>query len=72
MIHQIPYYWGNGKKNFAAGTDQLGTKASHGCIRIQAEPSENKGINAYWLWTHIPYHTRVIVLEGAGEGADQP
>jgi len=72
MIHQIPYYWGNGKKNFAAGTDQLGTKASHGCIRIQAEPSENKGINAYWLWTHIPYHTRVIVLEGAVEGADQP
>ena len=40
----------------------LGTKASHACIRIQQTPSE-KGINAYWLWTHLPYHTRVIVMD---------
>jgi hypothetical protein len=63
MIHQIPYYWGNGKKNFSAGSEQLGSKASHGCIRIQAEPSNKEGINAYWLWTHIPYHTRVVILD---------
>ena len=63
MIHQIPYYWGNGKKNFSAGSEQLGNKASHGCIRIQAEPSEKEGINAYWIWTHIPYHTRVVILD---------
>lgn len=63
MIHQIPYYWGNGRKNFSAGSEQLGNKASHGCIRVQAEPSEKEGINAYWIWTHIPYHTRIIILD---------
>lgn len=40
----------------------LGSKASHACIRIQEKPSP-AGINAYWFWTHLPYHTRVIVLD---------
>lgn len=64
MIHQIPYWWKNGLKDFSAGAEALGTKASHGCIRVQAEPSGLAGINAYWLWTHIPFGSRVIILEG--------
>ena len=62
MIHQIPYRWGNNKRDFAVGTEALGEKASHGCIRVQADPSEKEGLNAYWLWTHIPFGTRVIIL----------
>lgn len=62
LLHQIPYAHGGGKKDFSPGTEHLGEKASHGCIRIQAEPGKN-GINAYWLWTHIPKNTRVIILE---------
>ena len=62
LLHQIPYYWGNGKKDFSVGLSGLGQKASHGCVRIQAEPGLS-GINAYWLWTHIPYHTRLIILD---------
>ena len=64
MIHQIPYWWKDGLKDFSAGAEALGTKASHGCIRVQAEPSGLAGINAYWLWTHIPFGSRVIILEG--------
>lgn len=66
LLHQIPYAWGEGKKDYLAGSVYLGAKASHACVRIQAEPGEN-GINAYWLWTHLPYHTRVIILDDPEE-----
>ena len=66
LLHQIPYSWGGEKKDYSVARALLGSKASHGCVRIQAEPGQN-GINAYWLWTHIPYHTRVIVLDDPDE-----
>ena len=66
MMHQIPHRWGTGKKDFSVGRDVLGQKASHACIRVQAEPGES-GINAYWLWTHLPYHTRIIILDDPEE-----
>lgn len=62
LLHQTPYSWGRNKQDFALGRAWLGAKASHACIRIQEEPGEG-GINAYWLWTHLPYHTRVIILD---------
>ena len=67
LLHQIPYSWSeSGKKDMIPGEVYLGTKASHACIRIQEKPSET-GINAYWFWTHLPYHTRVIVLDDPEE-----
>ena len=67
LLHQIPYAWSeSGKKDMLAGEIYLGCKASHACIRIQEKPSE-QGINAYWFWTHLPYHTRVIVLDDPEE-----
>ena len=63
LLHQIPYAWNErGKKDMIPGELFLGSKASHACIRIQEKPSP-AGINAYWFWTHLPYHTRVIVLD---------
>ena len=62
LLHQTPYDWGQQKKDFTMGRGFLGAKASHACVRIQPEPGEG-GTNAYWLFTHIPYHTRVIVLD---------
>ena len=62
LLHQTPYRWGRNKKDFTSGRGYLGAKASHACIRIQADPGKS-GINAYWLWTHIPYHTRVFILD---------
>lgn len=62
LLHQIPYS-SDGNKDFSRGRPYLGSKASHACIRIQDEPSENAGINAYWIWTHIPYHTKLIILD---------
>lgn len=67
LIHQIPYAFGNGKKDFTEGRALLGAKGSHACIRVQAEPGPQSGINAYWIWTHIPYHSRVIILDDPEE-----
>ena len=67
LLHQIPYAWNtDGKKDMLPGEMYLGTKASHACIRIQEKPSDS-GLNAYWFWTHLPYHTRVIVLDDPEE-----
>lgn len=71
LLHQIPYAWNeSGKKDMNPGELYLGTKASHACIRVQQEPSE-KGINAYWFWTNLPYHTRIIVLDDPAERENQ-
>lgn len=66
LLHQTPYDWGNQKKDFSMGRAYLGAKASHACIRIQPEPGEG-GLNAFWLFTHIPYHTRIIILDDPEE-----
>ena len=66
LLHQTPYNWGQQKKDFTLGRGYLGAKASHACIRIQPEPGEG-GINAYWLFTHLPYHTRVMILDDPWE-----
>ena len=66
LIHQTPYAWGQQKKDFTLGRGYLGAKASHACIRVQPEPGKG-GINAYWLFTHIPYHTRVMILDDPDE-----
>ena len=66
LLHQIPYS-SAGKKDFTWGKAYLGSKASHACIRIQDFPGPESGINAYWIWTHIPYHTKLIILDDPEE-----
>ena len=63
LIHQMGYIPAGAKKDFSDHTPLLGMKASHGCIRVSNVPSEGAGINAYWLYTHLPYGTRVILLD---------
>ena len=62
LLHQCAYRMTKDWKDFSIQSALLGTKASHGCVRIQNRPDEN-GINAYWLWTHLPYHTKVLILD---------
>lgn len=62
LIHQIGYQRKNGKRDYAVQLSQLGSKASQGCIRVSHQPGEG-GINAYWLYTHLPCGTRVLILD---------
>ena len=66
LLHQIPYT-SDGKKDITMGRAMLGAKASHACIRIQDLPCGESGINAYWIWTHIPYRTRIVILDDREE-----
>ncbi len=62
LLHQIPYRRTEGFKDFSVSTAQLGSKASHGCVRLPRDKGES-GVNAYWLWTHLPWHTRILILD---------
>ena len=62
LIHQIGYQRVGGRRDFSVQQAQIGTKASQGCIRISNRPGE-AGINAYWLYSHLPCGTRVLILD---------
>ena len=50
-------------KDYSKNLPLLGQKASHGCVRVSPFATADCEINSYWLWTHLPYHTRVMILD---------
>ena len=50
-------------KDYSKNLPLLGQKSSHGCVRVSPFASADCPVNSYWLWTHLPYHTRVIILD---------
>lgn len=70
LIHQMGYEKTGSRKDFSDHTPLIGAKASHGCIRVSNVPSE-QGINAYWLYTRIPYGTRLILMDDPEQRALQ-
>lgn len=62
LIHSVGYEKINGVKDFSEELALLGTKDSHGCVRVSQTPNA-EGIDIYWLYTHIPYHTKVLILD---------
>ena len=50
-------------KDYSKNLPRLGQKASHGCVRVSPFTTPGCEINSYWLWTHLPYHTRVMILD---------
>lgn len=55
LLHQVGY--DPDTADFSIQQAQLGQKASEGCVRVNWKGD----INAYWLWTHLPYGTKVLV-----------
>ena len=68
LIHSVGWKDKDGYHSFAAENKKLGTKASHGCIRV--ERTTEGGYNAWWLWTHLRWNTRVIVMDDPVERAE--
>ena len=62
LIHALGY-----DPSGAAGSlkqlTELGAKASEGCVRADYHTDDRHPIGAYWLWTHLPYGTKVLVVE---------
>ena len=62
LIHQVGYTIKDGQINFEEELSLLGSRASHGCIRVDARPTaENSGLNAWWIWTHMGHDTKIII-----------
>ena len=62
-IHGSGYVRNGRARDYSNNQKLLGQKASHGCTRVSLFLQEGSPINMYWLWIHLPYHTRIIVLD---------
>ncbi len=63
LIHQVPYTLrADGTKYFDKTEPKLGTKASHGCVRVQRKKNAD-GVNMSWLWDNLELNTRVLIWE---------
>ncbi|HML47355.1 MAG TPA: L,D-transpeptidase, partial [Clostridia bacterium] len=58
LLHLVPCLINSdGSRNYAPFEPLLGTRASHGCIRVQLKPTA-EGINMKWLWDNIKIGTK--------------
>lgn len=63
LLHEVPYATNaDGTKNYGYTEPSLGTKASHGCIRVQRNKTP-EGINMYWLWKNRENNTKILIWE---------
>ena len=62
-IHGVGYSRTSRVRDYSENQKLLGQKASHGCTRVSVMLQEGCAFNMYWLWAHLPYHTRVIILD---------
>lgn len=63
LLHEVPHILNaDGTKNYGYTEYKLGTRASHGCIRVQRQKNE-QGINHMWLWDNIKVGTKLVIWE---------
>lgn len=62
-IHGVGFTRQGRGRDYSKNLPLLGQKASHGCVRVSLFAQEDSPLNMYWLWIHLPYHTRIIVLD---------
>ena len=59
MMHEVPHVKNaDGTKNYSATEFKLGTKCSHGCIRVQRNKTP-EGVNMSWIWNQLKSGSRV-------------
>lgn len=66
LLHEVPHKVNaDGSRNYSSFEGYLGTKQSHGCVRIQRLPSAKMGYNQKWIWETLakgkPY--KVIIWD---------
>lgn len=62
LMHQLGFRTAS-QGGFAQQLEELGWKASEGCVRMDYRTDETYTINAYWIWTHLERGTKVLVLD---------
>ena len=62
LIHEVPYI---GDYDYSSTVPKLGSKASHGCIRVQKDKND-EGQNMRWLWLNLKMNTKVLIWDDTG------
>ena len=62
LLHEVPYIAYDYGRDYSVNEPKLGTKASHGCIRVQRQPSP-EGVSQKWLWNNYKKNTRILIWE---------
>ena len=63
LLHEVPHTKnGDGSKNYKNTEPKLGTRSSHGCIRVQRLKNQD-GVNMKWIWDNIKNGTKVAIWE---------
>ena len=64
LLHEVPYIASeDGRyRDYSINEPKLGTKASHGCIRVQRQASP-EGVSQKWLWNNYKKNTRILIWE---------
>lgn len=63
ILHQVPARVNaDGTMNYTSYTAALGTKASHGCIRVQRQRTP-KGTNMEWIWNNRADEMKLVIWE---------
>ena len=53
LLHEVPSVtYRDGSKDYSTCEAKLGTKASHGCIRVQRKRTP-EGVNMSWIWNKV-------------------
>ena len=59
MIHEVPHVNNaDGTPNYGTTEPKLGTKCSHGCIRVQKNKTP-EGVNMAWIWNAVRKENKV-------------
>ena len=62
LLHEVPYVERKGSKIYSSTEPKLGTKASHGCIRVQRKTNP-EGLNQEWLFNRYQENTKILIWE---------
>lgn len=63
LLHEVPHVLNaDGTKNYKNCEPKLGTRASHGCVRVQRLKNAD-GINMTWVWNNIKVGTKLVIWE---------
>lgn len=62
LLHEVPYVYSRTDAGYKKQEVALGTRASHGCIRVQRKKTP-EGINMQWIYEHHKKNTKFLVWE---------
>ena len=72
LLHLVPSVMlADGTEDFSLCESALGSRASHGCIRVQRKENED-GYNHLWIWNNLRNVSRIKIIVWDDDGRKQP